>query len=211
MRYLFINTAISVSTVALIENDKVISIREEYNSNDLSEKIFFMIDEVFKESDCTPENLNKIFIINGPGSFTGIRIGLAIAKIMAWALRIDLIPISSLELIATTPNNIPIVSLIDARRNCVYAGVYNSNLEAIMSDKYISLEELIKLYSKEEVKYVSYDTFEMVKTEYPVIDYIKIIKKHENDVAISCHKVNPIYLKLTEAEEKKNQNERCAS
>jgi tRNA threonylcarbamoyladenosine biosynthesis protein TsaB len=211
MRYLFINTAVSVSTVAFIENNTVLSICDEYNSNDLSEKIFLMIDKVFNESGYTPNDLNKIFVINGPGSFTGIRIGLAIAKTMAWALNIDLIPISCLELIATTPSNVPVVSLIDARRNYGYAGVYDNDLEAIMLDKYISLEELAKLYPETKVKYVSYDMFNMIKTEKPVIDYIKVIKKHENDAVISCHKVNPVYLKLTEAEEKRNQNEHCES
>ena len=53
--------------------------------------------------------------------------------------------------------------------------------------------------------------FNTIKTEKPVIDYIKVIKKHENDAVISCHKVNPVYLKLTEAEEKRNQNEHCES
>lgn len=209
MKYLFINTAASVSTIAIIDNETIAAIREEYNSNNLSEKIFFMIDEVFKESGCCPDDLKKIFVINGPGSFTGIRIGLAIAKTMAWALGIELIPISSLELFATTPSFTPIVSLIDARRNYVYAGVYGSNLEIIMQDKYISIDELTKLYPDTKEKYVSYDTFSEIKTEKPTIDYIKIVKKHENDEIVSCHKVNPVYLKLTEAEEKRIQNEYC--
>lgn len=72
-------------------------------------------------------------------------------------------------------------------------------------------DELAKLYPETKVKYVSYDMFNMIKTEKPVIDYIKVIKKHENDAVISCHKVNPVYLKLTEAEEKRNQNEHCES
>lgn len=208
MKYLFINTAISVSTVAFIENDIILSICEECNSNDLSEKIFLMIDKVFNESGYTPNDLNKIFIVNGPGSFTGIRIGLAIAKTMAWALNIDLIPISSLELIATTPSNVPVVSLIDARRNCVYAGAYDHDLQKIMQNQYISLEELVKLYPDDTtVKYVSYDTFDIINTERPVIDYIRVIKKHEHDSVVSCHNVNPIYLKLTEAEENRKHNE----
>lgn len=211
MRYLFINTAISVSTIALIEDDEVVAICEEYNANDLSSKIFLMIDKVFQEASITPTELNKIFVVNGPGSFTGIRIGLSIAKTMAWALNIDLIPISSLELLATTSNENVIISLIDARRNYVYAGVYDSNLEVIMQDKYISIDELTKLYPNTKEKYVSYDIFDGIKIEKPMIDYIKIIKKHKNDEANSCHKVNPVYLKLTEAEEKRIKNEHCKS
>lgn len=210
MKYLFINTAISVSSVALIEDNKILSIYEENNSNDLSEKIFFMIDKVFADSGNTPENLDKIFVINGPGSFTGIRIGLAIAKTMAWALNIELVPISCLELIATTSSKTNVVAMIDARRDYVYAGVYDRELQVIMSDRYISLEELLKLYP-EDVTYVSYDTYQNLEIEKPVIDYIKVIKKHEKDEAISSHYVNPVYLKQTEAEEKRKQNENFES
>ena len=101
MRYLLINTAVSVSNIVLVENDQIVSKVESVNEKDLSAKIFFMIDQVFRDANCIPEDLDKIFVVNGPGSFTGIRIGLTIAKIMAWSLKIDLIPISCLELLAS--------------------------------------------------------------------------------------------------------------
>ena len=207
MRYLFINTAISVSTIALIEDDEVVSTCEEYNANDLSAKIFLMIDKVFQEVSITPKELNKIFVVTGPGSFTGIRIGLSIAKTMAWALNIDLIPISSLELLATTSSENMIVSLIDARRDFVYAGGYDENLQIIMPDQYIEIKQLISQFANSKVHYISYDKFASIPTEKPIIDYVKIVKKHEHDKLISCHKVNPVYLKLTEAEEKRKQDE----
>lgn len=206
MKYLVINTAISFSSVVLVENNEVISICEEYNSNDLSSKIFFMIDHVFKESNYTPRDINKIFVVNGPGSFTGIRIGLTIAKTMAWALKIDLIPISCLELLATTSTQKNTIALIDARRGFVYAGGYDIHLGNVIPDQYINISKLQNLCSKLNVCYISYDSFENIKSEKPIIDYIKIIKKHENDVVLNCHKVNPVYLKMTEAEEKRNDN-----
>ena len=209
MRYLLINTAVSVSTVVLIENNQVISIAEEFNSNDLSSKIFFMIDKVFEEGKCAPKDLNKIFVVNGPGSFTGIRIGLAIAKTMAWALQIDLIPVSSLELFATTPVSTDfIASMVDARRNCVYAGIYNQKLESILEDQYVDLDTILKKVKLlGNTTFVSYDKFDELSIINPKIDYIKIIHKHENDMVENCHKINPVYLKLTEAEEKRNLNE----
>lgn len=208
MRYLFINTAVCVATVALIEDLKIVSVCEETNAKDLSSKIFFMIDDVFQKSRCTPKDVNKIFIVNGPGSFTGIRIGLSIAKTMSWALGIDLIPVSSLELLATNSSLKELkVSLIDARRDSVYAGVYNSELEPIMKDQYIGLEDLLSKYSLSKADYISYDTFEKVKTIKPVVDILQIIKKHEYDEVLSCHKVNPAYLKLTEAEETREKDE----
>ncbi len=207
MKYLFINTAVSVSTIALIENDSIVSICEEYNSNDLSAKIFFMIDKVFEDGKCQPKDLNKIFVVNGPGSFTGIRIGLAIAKTMAWSLNIDLIPVSCLECLASSSSGEDMIALIDARRDFVYAGRYDTELKEKMPDQYIKIDQLIKDFSKSKIKYVSYDIFSSIQTEKPNPDYIKIIRKHLSDKVISCHKVNPNYLKMTEAEEKRIQNE----
>lgn len=207
MIYLVINTAVSLSSVVLIENNQIISTCEEYNSKDLSSKIFFMIDHVFRESNYSPRNINKIFVVNGPGSFTGIRIGLAIAKTMAWALKIDLIPISCLQLLSTTSTNKKNnIALIDARRNFVYAGGYDAHLDNIVPDQYINISKLQNLCSKLDVCYISYDSFENIQSEKPIIDYVKIVKKHENDVALDCHKINPMYLKMTEAEEKRDEH-----
>ena len=207
MKYLIINTATTTSSVALLDDNKIISNIEENNAKDLSSKIFFMIDKVLKDGLCIPQSLNKIFVVVGPGSFTGIRIGLTIAKTMAWALKIDLIPISSLELLASTKNieKNQIFALIDARRESVYAGGYTSNLEEIMTDKYLKIEELkIQYPDFSNISFVSYDMFEKIATMRPNPDYIKIVKKHKNDRVENCHKINPNYLKLTEAEEKRN-------
>lgn len=210
MRYLFINTAVSVSTITLIENDKVVSSMEEYNAKDLSEKIFLMIDKVLVEGSCLPHELDKIFVVIGPGSFTGIRIGLAIAKTMAWALKIDLIPISSLELLASTnfSDTKNVIALIDARRNYVYAGGYDSNLKDFIPDQYIKLEVLLqKCQNFSDIDFVSYDDFESLTVNRPVLDYLKVVDKHKYDQVKCCHSINPIYLKLTEAEEKRNCND----
>lgn len=208
MRYLVINTAISVSNVVLIENNKIVSSSSEINSNDLASKIFFMIDEVFQKANIKAKDLNKIFVISGPGSFTGIRIGVTVAKTMAWALNIELIPLSSLELLATTDtdrNNV--ISIIDARRGYVYAGCYGKDLHQKLPDQYIKLEKLLEKYPPTSDNiYIGYDKFLEIDIIAPSLDFIKIIKKHENDIVTNSHFVNPVYLKLTEAEEKYNQD-----
>lgn len=207
MKSLLINTSIHLASVVLIENSTVVSKVEEYNTNDLSTKVFFMLDNVLKESKCDLKDLNKIFVVNGPGSFTGIRIGLTIAKTVAWSLGIDLIPLSSLELMASSSNELT-VSLIDARRGYVYAGVYDHNLNSILEDQYISLEELKKVCDNyKNLTFVSYEAFDDLEVKEPQIDYVKIIQKHECDVVRNCHTISPTYLKLTEAEEKRLKHE----
>ena len=159
-----------------------------------------VIFEAFNQSNLTPENIDKIFVVNGPGSFTGIRVGLTVAKIMAYSLNIPLISLSSLELMASGFDE-DITSLIDARRGYVFAGKYDKELNAIYKDNYVLLDNL-------DLKgtIVSYDSFNF-EVKNPKLDIVKIIKKHENDKPINPHELKPNYLKLTEAEEKKLKNE----
>ena len=72
-------------------------------------------------------------MVNGPGSFTGIRVGVSIDKVIAWGFNIPIIPVSSLELLATTNQEFKYsIPIIDARRGYVYAGVYDSENNNIL-------------------------------------------------------------------------------
>ena len=68
----------------------------------MSSKLLPIIDSGLKELNLTLNDIDKVFVVNGPGSFTGIRVGVTVAKTIGWALKKDIIPVSSLELIATT-------------------------------------------------------------------------------------------------------------
>ncbi len=200
MNSLFINTSTKKLLIAIIKDDKILFEYKDDNSNELSSKIFPIIDDAFKKSGLKPNDIDTIFVTNGPGSFTGIRIGLTIAKVMAWSLNIKVIPISSLELMASTKTSKYVASLIDARRGYVFAGLYDNDLNAIIGDKYCLLNDFINEINK-DVMFVSHDNFEfeVCDSDY---DILKVINKHINDVGINPHKLNPNYLKLTEAEEK---------
>ena len=142
---------------------------------------------------------------NGPGSFTGIRVGVTIAKTIAWALNIDVIPISSLELIATTKTQKKyLVPMIDARRCNVFAGVYDRNLNCIKKDKLVNLKDFIKDLNN-DYEFVSYDDIATESLKKPDIDVIRIVNKHQLDKGINPHNLNPNYLKLTEAEENRGK------
>lgn len=197
MKYLFIDSATSTLVVAIIIDDEVAYIYNKEAGKDMSSTIMPVIEEAFKQTNLTPQDIDKIFVSTGPGSFTGIRVGLTVAKTMAWALNIPIVPVSSLEVIASTPNTKNNIALIDARRGYVFAGIYDSDLNVIEEDKHILLDNI-----DVDGTYVSYDDFNSLK---PEIDILKVIKKHEYDAGENPHGVNPKYLKLTEAEENLNK------
>ena len=203
MKYLFIDSATATLVVAIIIDNEIAYIYNRETGKDMSSTIMPVIEESFKQTNLIPQDIDKIFVSTGPGSFTGIRVGLTVAKTMAWSLNIPIVPISSLEVIASTPNTKNNIALIDARRGYVFAGVYDNELNVIEEDKHILLEDI-----NIDGTYVSYDDFKGLK---PQIDILKVIKKHEKESGENPHSVNPKYLKLTEAEEnlkKKNDNTR---
>lgn len=203
MRNLFIDTASGKIIVAITDEAHIIASCIEDNSHDLSARIMPIIDEVFQKANLVPEQIDTIYIVNGPGSFTGVRIGVTIAKTMAWALQKRIVPISELALLATTPfDGDYIVPYIDARRKASFAGIYDKNGDIYLTDRYISNDDLMKILPKDsKIQFVSYDTSSFDDTIVPVVDIMAIIKRHVNDAPCNPHELKPEYLKLTEAEE----------
>ena len=193
MNILFLSSSTTNLVVAIIINGKIVYQAVNKYNQDMSSYIMVILDEAFKEAGIKPQNLNKIMVTNGPGSFTGIRIGLSLAKTMAFSLNIPVIPISTLEMIASGSNK-RVIALIDARRGYVYAGGYDENLNSFMPDSYVSIDKI-----KDNGVIVSEDDFDFT-VEKPSLDILKIINKHLNDKATSPHMLNPNYLKETEAE-----------
>ena len=201
MKCLLLDTSSSNVLIALIDNNKIVY---EYNKKvdtDLASKILTIIDSGLKECNNTIQDIDKIFVCNGPGSFTGIRVGVTVAKNIAWALDKEVIPLSSLEILATTKTSKKyLVPMIDARRGNVFSGIYDRNLNLIESDKLVSIEKILdKIDYNYEI--ISYDDLNIKNIIRPKIDIIRIINHHINDKNINPHRLNPRYLKLTEAEE----------
>ena len=203
MRYLYIDTSSSYLYTAIVEDDKLISsVSKEYGQN-LSEVALPKIVSMFEENNIKPKDINKIIVVNGPGSFTGIRIGVTIAKIYAWSLNIDITTITSLEAMSTSSND-NIVPIINARRGYVYAAIYDKD-KTLLNPQHIEMTKLKDiLKDTNEYEFISNDEFEdayKIKKYSP--DFVKIINKYKNKEAINPHSVNPEYLKLTAAEENK--------
>lgn len=195
---LFIDTASSRLIVSLINDNQLLFYYNELEGKEISGKTMVIIDEAFKKVGIKPNDIDDIYIVTGPGSFTGIRVGLTVAKVMGYSLNKRVIPISELELMASGVDSDSIVPIIDARRGYIFGAVYDRNLNSIIEDEYISYEEFSKTIPSNG-KMVSYD----FGYDMPQIDLIKIINKHKFDETVNIHNLNPRYLKLTEAEENK--------
>ena len=187
MKYLFIDTCSKCLIISTIVNDKIDYFYIDKNNNDTSSKVM----RIIKEAVPNIKDIDKIFVVNGPGSFTGIRVGVTIAKTIGFCLNIPIIKLSELELLATTSTDKDYnVSLIDARRGYVYAGIFDKDLIPYLKEQHILLSD------------IKYPNSYNIVDNYDNVNLIKIIKKHEFDEPINPHDLKPNYLKRTEAEEK---------
>ena len=200
MKTLVIDTCTNRIIVALADNSTIFSFCNEIIENQMSNVIMEHVEKCFKEAGLDTHEIDRILVAVGPGSYTGIRIGVTIAKTYAWALKKEIIPISSLEIMASGYEGEKLlVPYIDARRNACFGAIYDSKLNPVLKDKYILLDDLKKELKDKEYIFISDD--ELVKSEKPKIDILKVINKHLNDKGVNPHSLNPVYLKKTEAEE----------
>lgn len=198
---LFIDTSLSYIRIALFKDNYLIDSINKFVDKDLSKLFVYEIRELFFKNNIKFNEVNKIYVVTGPGSFTGIRVGLTFVKVFAWAFKKEVIAISELQLLASTPFKTKyIVPLIDARRGYVYAGVYDCNLESVLSDTYIYLDELLDKIDINDVTFVGYDKYKFDVLE-PCIDFKKVILRNINSSPVNVHILKPNYLKNTEAEE----------
>lgn len=200
---LFIDTSTNTLTVALIKEGIVLE-ESTVSSSEHSKQTLPEIEKLFKNNNIEPKSVNKIMVTNGPGSFTGIRIGVTIAKTYAWACNINIVPISTLKAYALSLDNYDYyVPMIDARRGYVYAGIYDKEYNEVMDDTYISLDNLKEKTSNlSNILYISNDNIKDIEVSNVKLNVQKIYDYYKSEEGINPHALMPNYLKKTEAEEK---------
>ena len=104
---------------ALVLGDKVLAQRDEAMNKGQAERLFPLLEELLRESNCAWSDLTAIGVGTGPGNFTGIRISVSAARGLALSLKIPAVGVSSFEAQAVGLSR-PVVSIIDARRDQVY-------------------------------------------------------------------------------------------
>ncbi len=207
MTIFYIDTTSKYLYTGIVRDNKLLTERKEDLGKDLSVYTVSVVNEMFNEVNLKPSDIDKIIVVNGPGSFTGIRIGVTLAKIFAWSLNKEITTITSLEAMAESVNaDKLVVPIINARREACYAGIFDGS-NILLEGCYLTLEKL-KLFLAgigKEYVFVSNDSFPFETEKYDP-DILKIVNKYQDKESINPHLVNPLYLKLTEAEENKVKN-----
>ncbi|WP_019123960.1 tRNA (adenosine(37)-N6)-threonylcarbamoyltransferase complex dimerization subunit type 1 TsaB [Brevibacillus massiliensis] len=128
MRILAIDTSNLVLSTAVVEEERVLGEWTTNLNKNHSVRLMESISQLLDSLDLGPDQLDGIAVARGPGSYTGVRIGVATAKTMAWSLNIPVIGVSSLQAVAANAGGYSgmIVPLFDARRGQVYTGGYRS-------------------------------------------------------------------------------------
>ena len=171
---LSIETATTNCSVSLSKNGETLLLKED-NSNNYShaERLHVFIDETLREANIERSELEAIAVSKGPGSYTGLRIGVSAAKGLCYALDIPLISVSTLEALAYQVNvdNGVIVPMLDARRMEVFSAIYSSNLKQVRDIEAQILDEssFTQELSKGKVYFIGNG-----------VEKTKALLKHEN-------------------------------
>ncbi len=148
MKILALDTSAGTATAAISTNGFLtgeISIR---NGRTHSQKVIPMIESLLEMVDCKPEDIDLFSVANGPGSFTGLRIGVVTIKAMAYALKKPVCEVSTLMALACTVDEQDslVCPIMDARNRQVYSGVYRiqqDSVTSLLNDGGLAIEELI--------------------------------------------------------------------
>ena len=175
MTVLGIDTSNQSMLLSLGDNKQVLATYMTKSQKNHSVTLMPGIEFLMAGNNKQPKDLTKIIIAEGPGSYTGLRIGVTTAKTLAWTLGIDLYAVSTLALIAASKTNVTglIVPLINARRDNVYTGAYkweDNQLITVIEDQHIAITDWFKVLKKEEqpVHFVGLDTIvfkELIEAE----------------------------------------------
>lgn len=147
---LCIETATEICSVAVVSENGVLSLCENHEGNAHASKLTLLIDESVKKAGISLKQLDAIAVSKGPGSYTGLRVGVSTAKGLCYSLEKPLIAINTLQSLAEvflTTNgkqrtaNGKLIPMIDARRMEVYCAVYDEYLNEVKSTEASIIDE----------------------------------------------------------------------
>lgn len=187
MYSLIIDSATKVLYIALVCDNKIVKEVYMKGEHDHAKNIVYLVDEALKTAKIEVDQLSKIIVGIGPGSYTGVRMGVTVSKIMASFKNVPLYKISTLKLIASGNKGI-VLSMVDARHNQSFAAIIDTN-----KDRYI-LDE--GMYDNNTLLESNYE-FVSNESEF-IVDPFYVISNSE--LVSNPDLLVPNYLRDTEAE-----------
>ncbi len=139
---LIIDVALETAFVILVKDTIVLDVKINKVQQTHASWLHIAIEQLCNTNNVALHTLQAIAVTNGPGSYTGLRIGMSAAKGLCYALQIPLITLDNLKLIAlanNTPSNCLYIPMIDARRDEVYCCTFNTNFEIITTHSAVIL------------------------------------------------------------------------
>lgn len=181
---LYIDTHLDDIVIILFKEGKIVKEKIVSGEKQNSKLIMPVIKEVIDD-----EKIESIIVCNGPGSFTGVRLGVTIAKTLAYTMEIPIRTITTLKCLAISLEDgvDKLVAFND--KNGYYVGIFDNDLKLIGNYEYLSNKEF-KKYCE------NYD----VKTEI-TMDYKKIYEYVMKKKTNNPHEVNPFYIKKLDVEQ----------
>lgn len=187
MYSLIIDSATKVLYIALVCDNKIVKEVYMKGEHDHAKNIVYLVDEALKTAKIEVDQLSKIIVGIGPGSYTGVRMGVTVSKMMASFKNVPLYKISTLKLIASGNKGI-VLSMVDARHNQSFAAIIDTN-----KDRYI-LDE--GMYDNNTLLESNYE-FVSNESEF-IVDPFYVISNSE--LVSNPDLLVPNYLRDTEAE-----------
>ena len=198
---LFIDTSSADVSIAVLKSEVILSSVTKNIPNKHSVYTVRFIEECLEQANVTPKDVKRIMVVVGPGSFTGLRIGVTIAKVYSYIEGAQVIPVSSLKMRALSVSHDYCLSLIDAHHSHYYIGLYDKDNHEVVKEHFSCKEEVLKLIDKYHPFIVSdcsgnIDDISYSKQE---LDIGKIVEYYQDMESVNPHLVNPNYLKLPQA------------
>ena len=218
MKILALETSAKSVSCAVVEDGAPLASAYQCTGLTHSRTLLPMVDTMLKNADLTLDDINAIAIAAGPGSFTGLRIGIAAVKGLAWAADKPCLGVSTLEAMAQNAAHIDglIVGAMDARRSQVYNAVFETKggeLTRLTPDRAISLEELCaQLQGKQQpitvlgdggvlcYRYLEEHAPGMLLYQSAVGVGLAAERAYARGEAVSAQELLPVYLRPAQAE-----------
>lgn len=209
MKVLGFDTSTMTTSVAIIEDDNFLSLYSLQGSVYHSESLSDMINNILSKFDFNLSAIDLIAVGRGPGSFTGVRIGLTFAKVMAQVLGKDIVAVSSLKAQAVREDGL-VAPIIDARRGLIYTTLMEDG-KVLIDDSVIKLDELKKIVGNREITLQGVDAIKFINEfknaklgkdlQMNAIYIAKLgLKEYKDRGPDDLYKLVPNYLKLSQAE-----------